>query len=282
MNTTATHSHHAPPAQTHERQTAGVRLPARLAKDDVSGIPFTRLVKVELRKLVDTRSGRWLLIAIAAITTIVVGILVFTGKASQSKDFENFLQATIIPQSFLLPILGILAVTTEWSQRTGLVTFTLEPKRTRVAGSKLVAVLLTSMAIMLLGAATAAVFTVLTQAVRGSEPSWHVGWQVLFGILVAQLINVGMGFAFGALIQNTPGAIVAYLFLPIVWTMLGAISWMRTVAQWADTSVTTAPLFQGQMQGDDWAKLAVSVLIWVVIPVTLGLVRMVRSEVKSA
>ncbi|WP_431842255.1 ABC transporter permease [Calidifontibacter indicus] len=268
--------------QDRDRSASGARLPSRLEGHGTTPVPFGRLVSVELRKLIDTRSGRWLLIAIAAVTALVVGILAFTGDANQNKDFGNFLAATIIPQSFLLPILGIMAVTTEWSQRTGLVTFTLEPKRPRVAGSKLVAVTLAGLAVVTVGAALAGGFTLLTQMVRGSSPDWTVPWQVVFGIVLGQLVNIGMGFAFGALIQNTPGAIVTYLFLPIAWTMVSSISWMRTVGAWADTTRTMAPLYEAQMHGDDWAKLIVSVGIWVVVPLVLGLARMVRNEVKSS
>ena len=34
---------------------------------DVSGIPFVRLIRVELRKMVDTRAGRWMLIVIQSL-----------------------------------------------------------------------------------------------------------------------------------------------------------------------------------------------------------------------
>ena len=37
-------------------------------------MPFGRLVRVELRKLADTRAGRWLLISIAALTLLVLVI----------------------------------------------------------------------------------------------------------------------------------------------------------------------------------------------------------------
>ena len=40
---------------------------------------------------------------------------------------------------YFLPVLLILMVTSEWSQRTGLTTFTLEPHRGRVVGAKFVA-----------------------------------------------------------------------------------------------------------------------------------------------
>ena len=40
------------------------------------------------------------------------------------------------PQGFLLPVMGILLVTQEWTQRTGMVTFTLEPHRGKVIAAK--------------------------------------------------------------------------------------------------------------------------------------------------
>ena len=40
--------------------------------------------------------------------------------------------------SLLLPVMGILLVTSEWSQRTDMTTFALEPHRSRVIMAKLV------------------------------------------------------------------------------------------------------------------------------------------------
>ncbi len=102
---------------------------------------MSRLLRVELRKLVDTRSGRWLLIAIALITATVITIFLFAAPP-QELTYTNFVNATGTPQGVLLPILGILTVTSEWGQRTGLVTFTLEPHRGRVVVAKLLAVVL--------------------------------------------------------------------------------------------------------------------------------------------
>ena len=40
-------------------------------------VPLGRLVQVELRKLTDTRAGRWLLLTIALLTAAVVTIFLF-------------------------------------------------------------------------------------------------------------------------------------------------------------------------------------------------------------
>ncbi len=43
------------------------KVPSRISGDrPTRAVPFTRLVHVELRKMLDTRAGRWLLIGIAA------------------------------------------------------------------------------------------------------------------------------------------------------------------------------------------------------------------------
>jgi hypothetical protein len=36
------------------------------------------------------------------------------------------------------------------------------------------------------------------------------------------------------------------------------------------------------MSGEDWAHVATASLIWVVLPLVVGTIRVVRSEVKSA
>ena len=56
-------------------------------------VPFGRLVRVELRKMADTRAGRWLLISIAALTllVLVIQLAVVLGQDLEV-DFLDFLQ----------------------------------------------------------------------------------------------------------------------------------------------------------------------------------------------
>src|SRR5918999_1857447 len=110
---------------------------------DISGsrrVPVARLVRVELRKMADTRAGMWLLIGIAALAGVVMTIFMITADEAD-RTFVQLIGAATIPQMALLPVLGILLVTSEWTQRTALVTFTLEPVRLRVVAAKLIAAL---------------------------------------------------------------------------------------------------------------------------------------------
>ncbi len=105
--------------------------PATTADASISAVPFSRLLRVELRKTTDTRAGFWLLAAIVLLTAaIIVLFLIFAEPGELT--YRGFMFITSTPQGFLLPVMAILAVTAEWSQRTGLVTFTLEPSRMRV------------------------------------------------------------------------------------------------------------------------------------------------------
>ena len=128
-----------------------------------------------------------------------------------------------MPQAILMPIIGILMVTSEWSQRTGLTTFVLEPRRSRVTQAKIGAAVLLGVAMVTFAMAVGALATLLSQVIRGGDPSWSVSALSLGGINFGQLVGVLMGLAFGMVLQNSPAAIVAYLGLPTLWSILGQL-----------------------------------------------------------
>jgi len=248
---------------------------------DVSGtpgIPMSRLVRVEMRKLVDTRASRWLLIAIVAITVLIVGIFFLNADRSE-RTFGNFMGTTATPQGFLLPVLGILLVTSEWGQRTALVTFTLMPVRGRVLAAKVVAALLAGVAAIVLAMAIAA----LGALVGGADRPWaHIGLDDIgkFGLL--QVSGVLQGLAFGLLFLSSAAAIVTYFVLPTAFTIVANL-WnaLHDAAPWVDLGTAQQPLFGGtHMSGDQWLHLASATAIWVLLPFVVGLVRVLRAEVK--
>lgn len=241
-------------------------------------VPFTRLVAVELRKLYDTRAGMWLLISIVGITAAVMVIGALSMK-SADKTVDNFMGLAGIPQGILLPILGIMAVTSEWSQRTGLTTFTLEPRRLRVMGAKIVAaVVLAIVALVIVVALGGLLWTV------AGTGDWTLGAVQLGELVVGQVLGILFGLAFGMALLNTPAAIVAYFALPTAWSIALGIAGDRLefFQRWFDTGTTTTPLFNHEMDGTAWTRLAVSHLVWVGIPLAVGLWRVLHREVKSA
>jgi hypothetical protein len=72
-----------------------------------------RLVKVETRKMVDTRAGKWLLGVTLAGAIVAAAIAMFAVKAQQA-TFDDFFANISALQSILLPVIGVLLVSSEW------------------------------------------------------------------------------------------------------------------------------------------------------------------------
>ena len=101
-----------------------------------SRIPFSRILWVELTKMFNTRSGFWLTASIGISAVLATAAVIVFGSES-AMTYDNFGAAIGVPMVIILPIIAILSVTSEWSQRSGLTTFTLVPKRGEVIWAKL-------------------------------------------------------------------------------------------------------------------------------------------------
>lgn len=263
--------------------TVATALPSTSTERPAPGlgrVPFHRLVQVETRKLVDTRAGRWLLIVVVAATVGAIALLLRTAPP-EALTFSNLAFASSAPQSLMLPILAILTATSEWSQRTGLVTFVLEPRRGRIARAKLAAAALVGLVAILIALVVAAVSNVVSQIFFDGAGTWSLSPTQLAGAVLAQLIGVGLGVALGLALQNGPVAIVAFLVLPLGWSLTGAlVSGLHLVAPWLDLTMATGPLLAGTMRSLDWAHLGTSSLVWMLLPFAIGVWRLNRREVK--
>ena len=247
-------------------------------------VPFTRLVRVELRKTVDTRAGRWLLLSIAGLTVAAM-VLFLIFAHDRDLTFGNFIGLSATPQGFLLPVLGILAVTSEWSQRTGLVTFTLEPRRGRALSAKVAAVLVLGLIFVVLLFACAVVGNLLAEGLRGGQGDWDFGGDDVVRVLVLQLMGLLGGLAFGTVLLNSAPAIVLSFVLPLAVSILfEIIPGLRDSAPWIDINTAQEPLFDfaTTVTSREWTQLLVTSLWWIWLPLAAGVTRVLRSELKSA
>jgi ABC-type transport system involved in multi-copper enzyme maturation permease subunit len=249
-------------------------------------VPFGRLVRVELRKLADTRAGRWLLISIVALTLLVliIQMAVVLGNGLHP-SLVSFLQGMNTPMGILLPVLGVLSITSEWSQRTAMVTFTLEPSRMRVVLAKMVSLLIVAVLAWAIGMVLGVLANVLYGAFSGHTVVWGSAGKLLFLYLVNYVISMASGFALGALFLNSPAGIVVYFVysfvLPIPFAIGAALmNWFDHVRPWIDFGFAQQPLVDGTMSGTEWAHLLTSGLIWLGLPLAVGLWRIRRTEVK--
>ena len=247
-------------------------------------IPMTRIVGVELRKMFNTRSGFWLMtsIGIAALLATIATLL-FAPNDELTQD--SFSAAIGFPMAVILPMVAILSVTSEWSQRSGLTTFTLVPHRGRVIGAKALATLAIAVASMVLALAVGAVGNVAGSAIAGVDTVWDVSLQHFVLIILGNVLGMLAGFMLGVVLRNSPGAIVGYFVisfvLPTLFMVLAnAQAWFEDVWPWIDFNYAQGALFNGDPSAAEWAHLGVTGLVWLVIPMALGLKMIMRSEVK--
>lgn len=260
----------------------------------VAGVPFGRLVRVELRKMTDTRAGRTLVIVTTALMLVTVGIMLLVAALDDTfdataSDFAGVLQFVSL---LILPVFAIMITTSEWNQRTHLTTFTLEPQRSRILSAKLVAVLLFSIATLALAVLAGAIGNAATAAFD-VEPVWNFGADDLAWSLALQLALILSAFALGLALLNTAAAVAVFyvsaiMLRFIVYPILfGFVEVFRDIAPYLDVFFGFIVAQEGEnVDGDVMtglariAPLVVSVVLWVVVPGVIGWMRATRSEIK--
>jgi ABC-type transport system involved in multi-copper enzyme maturation permease subunit len=235
-----------------------------------------RLTKVELRKMVDTRSGFWLQLAVLGLTVLAVVITVLAGHESQ-RTFRHVLSNALAPAGILLPVVGILLVSSEWSQRTALVSFALVPDRPRLIAAKVLA----GIVLGLVATAVAIAFAALGTALASPDiphvwtlPAGLLGQDVLY-VVTAMVIGIGFGTA---LLASAP-AIVLYFGLPAALAALGSIHALSGTIEWVNSATSLEPLTMMVMSGHEWGQALVTLALWMVLPLAIGLWRIARGDI---
>jgi ABC-2 type transport system permease protein len=236
-----------------------------------------RLTRVELRKMIDTRAGFWLLFTVGALTVIAVIVLMLVGDA-QDHDLRDMLSVAVAPSSILLPVVGILLVSSEWSQHTALITFTLVPHRPRVLGAKLAAAVVLSVVALVVCLVVAVLGTAISAP--GLEHSWSLPVGFLFQVAIFLTTSLITGVAFGALFLSSAPAIVLSFVLPLGWSAVGSIPALEGTARWLDGSRSLSPMTEHLMSGTEWARAGTTLAVWMALPLVIGLWRILRSEIR--
>lgn len=253
-------------------------LPAPAASRGAADRPgLGRLVLVELRKMSDTRAGFWLL-ASTALLTVAVAVIAGFALPDEDATLVNYFAISLVPASVLLPVVGILLVTSEWTQRTAMITFTLVPHRSRV----LVAKLLAGSALALVAFQLCLAVALLATAVAGGsgDDTWSLSATLIGQAAISITVPMVTGIGFGAVLLASAPAIVLYFVLPTAFGILGSLNALEGVARWLDQSRTMETLVEEPLSGTGWARLGTSVALWTLLPIVLGFWRVLRSDVR--
>lgn len=244
--------------------------------EPVRPLRLPTLVAVELRKMTDTRSARGVLAATLGLVAFAL-VWKITQLGDATSAFEGYVVATVNIIAIFGPVLGLLAMTSEWTQRTALTTFTLAPRRLPVIAAKFAASVIVSLGLLAAGLALTAVATGVGGLVGDGSSFAGVGGDVR-GAIIVVVLQVTMAAAFGALIPQSAGALVAYFVVPIAWDA-AADAVLGQAAPWLDVYAA----YDRLATDDPWAHLGrtlTSVAVFVVLPAVVGVARSLRREVK--
>jgi ABC-2 type transport system permease protein len=247
-------------------------------------IPLTRVIRVELRKMFDTRSGFWLIASIV-ITGLIATIATIAFAPDADLTYYNFAKAVGYPITVILPMIALLSITSEWSQRSGLTTFTYVPSRRRVVWAKTLSSVTVAIASMMFAFAVGAVGNVVGSTIAGTATVWDLSLGHALTIVLGNLVSLLIGTMLGMLLRSSAGGLVAYfvvvLLVPNLFALLAdSQAWFSHLQPWVDLGYAQTYLFEGMQTAAQWAHLASTVTLWIVVPGIFGLRRVMRSEVK--
>jgi len=256
-------------------------------------VNFFRLVGVEFRKMFDTRAGlaygSFTVAVLLLVTLIASSALAALQAYGSAPSLKVWVYVLLVTLSILLPVFPIMVATAEWTQRTGLTTFTLEPVRIKVLAAKFVAVLGLSVI-------TLAVALAIAAAANGifSGP-----WDADPGFLGVELLRLALffmvAFAVAALTMNTVAALWIYylaaflgrfIFAALIgvseaWDRLGpSLDLNLALDELSGRGISRHALFGSGPSSESWVHVAIAATIWVIIPLVFGVIRWTRAEVK--
>ena len=225
-------------------------------------------------------SGSWSASRVASVLATAPWSL-FSGDGEATAS--SFTLAIGFPMAVILPMVAILSVTGEWSQRSGLTTFTLVPHRGRVVLAKGIVAGTVSLASMLSPSGSAPSATSRPRRSPAPTPSGtrrrHDRQR---GARQHPRRRHGLhARAAHPELDRRDRAYFVYAFVlpPLLEFLAATQDWFHDLHPWVDPNVTQHLLFHGPLVGVQWQQLAVTSTAWLLLPLAVGLWTLRRSEV---
>lgn len=247
------------------------------------------VVRSEWTKFISLRTSRCALGAFPIVAVALgVVIAVATGAhwphmsaASRAKwDPTNNVLAALVPGYLIIPVLGVLMITSEYRSGAIRVTLTAVPRRPFVLAAK--AVVLAVVAFVACEVVTFATF-LISQPLMGSAPRPSLGQPGVLRALVlsaAYLSLLGLfGLGLGAIVRNSGASVAAYmaavLVLPDVLLAVPGNLWRFGPVTILANSVTAVNVQPGFLS--PWAGFA-AMIVYTAAALGLAFILLVRRD----
>ncbi|GAB3112647.1 ABC transporter permease [Janibacter alkaliphilus] len=191
----------------------------------------------------------------------------------------------------LLLTIGVMQVGSEYRHKTITSTFLATPRRVKVMGSKVLALLVLGVVYGLLAIVSSVFVGGAILGIQGAElfPSADVWRTLALGMLVLGLWAL-IGLGVGILIPNQVAALVlaisiAWIVEPIIGVLLGITEWGAEIAQYLPSAATSAVLAISAQPGAEetqqlsWWAGALVLAGWAALFAVPGIFRAVRQDV---
>ncbi|UVJ39109.1 hypothetical protein [Arthrobacter sp. CJ23] len=241
-------------------------------------IGFSRLVAVEIRKLVDTRSSLAIFAVLAVIAVaLVVGFAVVSTGQGTSITFASLAGSIGLFTALAMPLIGILGMTSDSAHRTTHVYYPLLRGRTGQFWAKVLAAAVLAVAlqlfVFLLSAVVAAALGGGGTATGGAFDG--VGQELLSG-LASCLLSMLFGVALAAAIRRTALAIITVILVSLVGN--GLILTLLPDASGYLSTITAMSALLGGPEAPSALEVVSSLTLWYLIPLGIGWWITERSE----
>jgi ABC-2 type transport system permease protein len=248
------------------------------------------VVRSEWTKFVSLRSSRWTLVAFA-LTGVGLGILIsaLTGARWPTASAEtrahwdptNNTLAGLIPGYLVIPVLGLLMMTSEYSSGSIRSTLASVPKRLMVLAAKTIVF---ATAVLVVVEAVTFVAFLAGQRVMGIAPHASLGQPGVLRALIlsgAYLVPMGLfGLGLAAIMRRSGAAVAVYAGVAVVLpTLLGAFPgnlWRFGPITILANSVGAVKILPGALS--PWTGFAV-MAVYAAVALAVGAVLLVRRDV---
>jgi ABC-2 type transport system permease protein len=176
------------------------------------------LIHGELIKVRTTRTALGFAVTILGLTLLWVLLSILTGDPTTLEDKRTAINVAPLPLAIPLLLFGVVGATGEYRHRTLAPAVLIAPDRVRLTLARLIAYLLTALAIaVVIVALTLLIALALLSSTSGPDLGGDDYQRMIFGTLIASVLSVALGVGVGLLIKNQVAAVIGTL----VWIMIG-------------------------------------------------------------